>query len=280
MTPARRASNEPARAAMIRRFGDMKNFGIAATDGDLGSFEDFHFDDVSWTVRHLVVDTGSWLPGRHVLLSPRSITGIAGGARHLVTNLTRRQVQDSPGVDTSRPVSRQHEIELSAYYGYPFYWAGPYRWGAAPYPTSVGSEMATRPGDRGGEEGTARGDRHLHSASEVMGYGIAATDGELGHVEDYLIDEESWAIRYLIVDPRSWWPNAHVVVGVDWFTEVSWDTRTVGVSLTRDAVRNAPEWQPERPVDRAWETRLYRHHGREGYWERPADRWLLWPHAA
>ena len=279
--PARRQSNESAAAPMFRRFGSMRESAIAATDGEIGSLADVYFDDTSWTVRHLVVDTGTWLSGRRVLVSPRSILGSDPSGQRLLTNLTRDQVRRSPDVSQDRPVSRQYEIELAGHYGYPFYWTGPYRWGTTPSPMALDATVpppaaaprATQPPD------AERGDPHLHSATEVVGYGIDATDGELGHVEDYLIDEGTWAIRYLIVDPRNWWPNAHVVVGVDWLTGVSWERRTVGVDMTREAVRNAPEWRPETVIDRNWEMQLHGYHGRSGYWERPEAHWR-WPHAA
>jgi sporulation protein YlmC with PRC-barrel domain len=272
--------DEPARAPMMRRFGGLKGYAITTTEGDVGTFEDFLFDETSWTVRQLVVDTGSWLSGRRVLLSPRSIAGIEDVGRRMMTDLTRRQLEGSPDIDAARPVSRRHEIELAAYYGYPFYWTGPYRWGTSPGPMPFGIESPPRAAGAAADARPSRVEPELHSATDVIGYGIAAADGELGHVEDYLVDEESWAIRYLIVDPRNWWPNAHVIVGVEWFTDVSWERRTVGVDMTRDAVRKAPEWRPEQSVERDWETRLHRHHGRPGYWERPADRWLVYPYAA
>jgi sporulation protein YlmC with PRC-barrel domain len=267
---------------MLRRFGSMKGYAIAATDGELGSFEDFYFDDASWTVRHLVVDTGTWLSGRRVLLSPRSIIGVDPSGQRFLTNLTRAQVEGSPDAGREQRVSRHHEIELAAYYGYPFYWSGPHRWGATSHPMPVDAALlppaATAPsGPSLADEEAARGDLSLRNAVDVIGYGIEATDGELGHVEDYVIDEESWAIRYLIVDPRNWWPNAHVLIGVDWLLAVDWERRTVGVAVTREAVRNAPEWRPETVVDRDLETRLHGHYGRSGYWERP-DR--IFPYAA
>jgi uncharacterized protein YrrD len=275
-------ASETARAPLLRRFGSMKGYAVSASDGELGSFQNFYFDDASWTVRHLVIDTGTWLRGRRVLLSPRSIVGIDTTGGRLVTNLTRAQVEGSPDIDTARPVSRQHEIDLAGYYGYPLYWGGPYRWGVAPYPMLDIPPLApaSQPAEPRRAQGAGQGgDPHLRSATEVIGYGIEATDGELGHVEDYLIDEAGWAIRYLMVDPRNWWPNANVLIGVDWLTGVSWERRTVRVDMTREAVRNAPEWRPEAAVDRDWERRLHQHHGRSGYWERPLDRWQ-WPFAA
>ena len=276
-----RQGDQTAAAPMLRRFGDLRSYTIGATDGDIGTVDDVYLDDLSWTVRYVVADTGGWLSGRKVLLSPASLRGIDGPGGRVLSNLTRRQVEASPSIDTQKPVSRQHEAELLSYYGYSPYWAGPYRWGPLAYPyagegllppmadvpreSSVAEDLAAR-------EHQSR-DEHLHSAREVTGYGIRATDGELGHVEDLLIDEQDWAIRYLIVDPRSWWPGPHVLIGVDWIRGVSWNDSTVDVEVSRDAVRGAPRFEPTGPFGRDEERRFYGYYGRPGYWERDPDSW-------
>lgn len=289
---AEQTRDEPAGGAapMLRPFDELRRYTIGAVDGDIGSVQDAYFDDASWTIRYLVVDTGSWLPGRQVLLSPRALTAIDPTGERIATNLTTQQVRDAPAVDTARPVSRQHEAELGSYYGHPAYWAGPYRWGLTPYPFATASppprpsEMAAR----GAEE--RRPDPHLRSVREVHGYGLAATDGSLGHVEDVLVDEASWAIRYFVVDPRSWWPGPHVVLPTEWITAVSWPERAVHVDVTREAVRSAPQYVPpdeappadvpRGPLSRDDERRLYGHYGREGYWERDPRVWTMLPPAA
>ena len=280
-----RRNDEIAAAPMLRRFTDLQRFTIGASDGDVGTVEDVYFDDISWTVRYLVVDTGTWLSGRKVLVSPAAIREVDGAGDRLITALTRGQIESSPSIDTAKPVSRQQETELLTYYGHAPYWAGPYRWGAstiayplvpplagAPPPSRTDEEMAAR-------ERASR-DEHLRSAHAVRGYGIRATDGELGHVEDYLIAEQEWAIRYLIVDPRSWWPGPHVIVGIDWIRGVSWEDTTVEVDVTREAVRNAPRYESTSPFSRGEETRLYTHHGRPGYWDRRPEFWMHYPPAA
>jgi hypothetical protein len=282
-------SEQSGAARPLWRVEDLKGLTVGARDGDIGSVETVYFEDLSWTLRYFVVDTGGWLPGREVLIAPRSIERIDGIGRRLVTNLTKDQVRNSPEIDTRKPVSRQHEIAFYDYYEYPYYWTGPYRWGlwpdtwAAPLAppvapfgpegrsAAVAEELAAR------ERATA--DPHLRSAGEVSGYGIEATDGSLGHVEDFLVEEQSWAIRYLIVDPQSWWPGKHVVISPDWITRVDWDESKVHVSVTREAVRNAPEYDPAGPVEREWEARLYGHYGRSGYWDRSAEAWRLPPAA-
>lgn len=247
---SQRPGTETAAAPVLRRFTDLCRHTIQASDGDVGRVEDVYFDDHSWTVRYLVVDTGTWLSGRKVLVSPAAIRGLDAAAARVQTGLTRRQVEESPSIDTAKPVSRQHETALHSYYGYEPYWAGPDRWGsyAYPYPLLQAGVLPPNQGSpsesRVAEELAARErqdqDPHLRSARAVTGYSIRATDGDLGHVEDFLIDERDWAIRHLVVDPRSWWPGPHVLVDPEWIRSVSWEDETVEVDVTREAVRRAP----------------------------------------
>jgi len=288
MTRDRR--DESPAAPMLRRADDLREHTIGATDGDIGTVEDVYFDDLSWTVRYLVVDTGGWLSGRKVLLSPPSFRGVDDAGRRIETALTRRQVEESPSIDTAKPVSRQHETALGAHYGYGAYWSGPYRWGAfaypypllhagvlppvteSPYENRVAEELAAR--ERENE------DPHLRSARAVKGYGIRATDGDLGHVEDFLLDTQDWAIRYLVVDPRSWWPGPHVLIATDWIRGVSWNDSVVEVDVTREAVRGARRYDARGTFGRPDEISWYAEHRRPGYWERPADAWRHSPPAA
>jgi hypothetical protein len=257
---------------MLRRFGSFVGAGVEATDGPIGVIHDLYFDDASWTVRHIVVDTGGWLNGRHVLISPATMTGTDPTGQRFLTALRRQQVERSPEVDIEAPLSRREEAELAAYYGLPPYWAGPYRWGTDPHPAAALDPVR--------DTVEVTGEPILHSARSVEGYGIKASDGELGHVEDFLIDEESWAIRYLLVDPRNWWPGPHVLIAADWIGEVDWNAGTVSVHMSREKVQNAPEWRPEDRIDRDYERRLHGYYGRPGYWDQPPDRWMLWPPAA
>jgi sporulation protein YlmC with PRC-barrel domain len=255
---------------MLRTAGELKGVTIDATDGDIGSVQDLYFDDHTWTVRYLVVDTGTWLPGRQVLISPFAFQVVPGASR-LRTSLTKEQVRNSPSVESDRPVDRQREIEFSQYYGYPHYWAGPYRWGELAYPALP---VAPQPiaVDREVEEMIAReresADPHLRSARDVMGYYIQATDGDLGHVEDFLVDADTWAIRYSIVDTRNWLPGRKVLVSPEWIQRVSWEESKVYVDLSKRHIEAAPEFDPSIPLAREHEERLYTHLGRAKYWER------------
>ncbi len=243
----------------------IQGYPIRATDGEIGRVVDALFDDRDWIVRDLVVDTGGWLGGREVLVSPVALGPIDAREGTIAAALTRTQVAGSPRVDARKPVSRQAQAVFLRPYGSPP--AG------APSPA-----LAPRLRPPGGPELTPaeaevlareqeEQDPHLRSAREVIDYALAATDGEVGHVEDHLIDDRSWTIRWLVVDTTNWWPGGHVLFSPMWVRSVSWDESRVAVDLDRERIRGAPAFDPRRPVDRALEARLVRHYGREGYWE-------------
>lgn len=258
----------PIEPTVLRSTNDLRGYTIHATDGDIGKIDQFLFDDETWTIRYLVVNTGNWLQERLVLISPLSLGQPNWERQTLDVNLTREQVKNSPDIATDQPVSRQQEIELFRHYNYPIYWGGTGLWGASMYPTYPGYATPVVPEEdpnRAGE--TEPGDPHLRGTKEVTGYHIRARDGEIGHVEDFVIDDTSWAIRYMVVDTRNWFPGKKVLVSPRWIEAVSWAERIVAVDLTRDAIKQSPEYDPSTLLNREYETRLYRHYGRSAYWE-------------
>ncbi len=270
---------------MLRTTKDMNGFAIRATDGEIGEVSDFYFDDDSWVVRYLVVDTGSWLLDRRVLISPLSLGIPRWDEKLLPVSLTMAQVRDSPDVDTQRPVSRQHEIQWLGYYGYPYYWEGAGLWGGGLYPYmmqpdlggfSSGLESNLPAADRGYARAAAarhaKDDVHLRSCKAVIDYHVHATDGDIGHVKGMLVDEESWAIRYLIVSTSNWWLGHSVLVAPTWIDDVSWDESKVYVGLTREQIRDAPAYDPAVMVSREEEIGMFDYYGRTGYWSREPTR--------
>lgn len=253
---------------MLRKLTDLRGYAIQATDDFIGTVSDFYFDDEDWGVRYLVVDTGKWLSGRKVLISPLAIGPPDSMTRVLPVSLTKAQVEGSPDIDTRKPVSRQHEAEYFRYYGYPYYWGGAGLWGMGGYPGSLTTQ------DRIKEDLKAHAthatpaadDCHLRSSNAVIGYQIKATDGDIGHLEDLLVDDYTWAIRYLIVGTSNWWGGQHVLVAAAWIKDVSWPEATVSVELTRQSVKDAPPYNSSVEVDRPREQDLYEHYGRPAYW--------------
>jgi hypothetical protein len=208
--------------AMLRSLNELLKYKIHATDGDLGGVSDFYFDDQQWVTRYMVVDTGHWLPGRQVLISPVSISDVRWNDRHVIVNLTKEQVKNSPSVDTDKPVSRQMEERVLSYYAWPLYWEN---YGGPRLPQEVGaSPSATQ---------VTTADPALRSARQITGHRIHASDGEIGHIEDFLCDDQDWTIRYVVANTGNWIAGKKVVIAPIWIGWFDWANSRAYVDLTR-----------------------------------------------
>jgi sporulation protein YlmC with PRC-barrel domain len=243
---------------MQHSIGSIIGYAIRATDGDLGKVDEFYFDDETWTTRYIVVETGNWLSGRKVLISPVAFGKLESESRTILVNLTCAQVSSSPDIDTQRPIYRQHEAELNEHYQWP--WRGGYggTFGTTPLPLSGDDLFAEQEDSASGR----REDPHLRSSRQVTGYHIHAADGEIGHVEDFIIDDENWAIRLLVVDTRNWLPGKKVLLSPHWINRVEWADSSVHFDLTRESIKNSPEFDPAKTVYRDYEADLCDHYGR------------------
>lgn len=234
---------------MLRLIDHLKGMSIGATDGEIGTVKDAYFSDDDWTVRYLVVATGGWLASRKVLITPQSIRDLDWEHRRIDVELSREQVRKSPDIDTDKPVSRQNETSIYDYYGYPYYWSGPFLWGPVPFPSSTGNVGAEEEAAQRRRRELESYDPHLRSTNVVTGYHIEATDGSLGHVEDFIYDDRSWTIESLVVDTRNWLPGRHVLIGTADVRGVSWAERAAQVDLTREAVRARPEFDRTQMIE-------------------------------
>jgi len=239
---------------MLFSFETLRGYGIHATDGDIGSVRDVYFEDTSSIVRYLVVDTGGWLAGRRVLLAPAAVGAVDHQGQAISTGLTRRQVEESPGAETDQPVSRQHEEALYRHYGWDPYWYGAAAYGIAPYwggmglaavPPAVPESTVER--DLAAAE-RGRRNPHLRSAREVVGYYVGASDGDIGHVEDLLIDDADWHIRELVIDTRNWLPGKKVLVSPERLRSVDWAEQHIVLDMTRADVKASPEYDATAPA--------------------------------
>ncbi|NTW02580.1 MAG: PRC-barrel domain containing protein [Oscillochloris sp.] len=251
---------------MLRDISDIRGLKIRATDDEIGRVNEFFFDDEHWTIRYMVVNTGNWLLGNSVLISPRSIQAIDWNNRRVEVNLTRQQVKDAPNIVTSQPVSRQMELAHASYYNYEPYWAGPGLWGGTSVPFAASySSLPMAATEREFESYQSPSDSHLRSTDEVADYHICAIDGEIGHVDDFIMDDASWTMRYVVIDTRNWWPGKRVLIAPDWISEVNWNDRTVDVDLAYNAIKSAPEYKSGQ-ISREYEDSLYRYYQRPIYW--------------
>ena len=268
---------------MLRSVKELERYSISATDGTIGKVSDFYFDDIAWTIRYLVVETGSWLSRRKVLISPISIDRSNWEEKLLSVSISKDQVRNSPDIDTHRPVSRQHEMTYLGYYGYPYYWGGTGLWGQGPYPAMLSGigyggtdsefrqaqALAARDAAEAAADSHHNDDPHLRSCTAVAEYHVHGNDGDIGHVQGFLLDEESWAIRYLIVNTSNWWLGHQVLIAPDWIADVGWAAAMVSIDLSRAQIQSAPPYDPDAEPNRAMETGLYRHYGRSAYWPHP-----------
>lgn len=254
---------------MLRKTKELRGYRLGARDGEIGHLEDFYFDDHTWTVRYLVADTGNWLPHRKVLLSPFAVTGIHSSPHKTVeVNLTKKQIEDSPSIEAHKPISRQFEIKYFQYYRWPYYWPGPLLWGPLEFP---GAYMPTMSAAQVHPDPLAQGeDSHLRSMNEIAGfhgYQLQGLDQPFGHVEQFILDDQCWAIRYLVAETGKWWPGKRVLLAPQWISWVSWSESRVYLDLDRETVRRAPEYDPAREITREYEEQMFEHYNREPYWD-------------
>ncbi|NLF32550.1 MAG: PRC-barrel domain containing protein [Planctomycetes bacterium] len=252
---------------MLRSTQELLKYRLDAADGRIGMVKDLYFDDHTWTIRYFVADTGKWLPGRKVLISPASAGEPDWDAGTLPVALTVRQIEDSPPIESHRPVSRRHETTLAGYYGWPAYWTPV----GVPAGGMVSAAAAAAPPPPEPEE-TEDEDPHLRSVGEVTGYRIHATDGEIGHVEEFFVRTGAWIIRYIGVDTRNWLPARKVLISPAWIDRISWSRGEVFVRAGRDDVRDSPRYDPNEPISPRYEQQLEEHYGRLHRRQEAADR--------
>ena len=249
---------------MFKNLRDVEGYRLSAKDGEIGHVTDLYFDDDCWAVRYLVVATGSWLFGKKVLISPNSVLKVNFDDRCIEVDLSKDQVRKSPDIDAEKPISRQQESEYHLYYNFPPYWGGVALWGRYEQPgTAADAEDAET------AEGTAghpRTSSHLRSAKEVRGYRVVAIDGQVGHVDNFLMEVENWAIRYLVVSTGSWISRHEVLFTPKLVDKVIWAEAQVDVNASRTLIEGAPDYHRGEQIDRVYEEQLFSHYTTHPYW--------------
>lgn len=233
---------------MQKNIDSMLGFSIMAVDGELGKVKDFYFDDETWNIRYIVVQTGSWLLGRKVLISFASVKNINCELSSFMVDLTCDQVRNSPDIDTEKPVYRQHELELHEHYMLPAYWlnAPGVTWGIDTYPVldepDLGREKDEEPPE------SPKGDQHLRSVKQIEGYLIHATDGEIGHVKDFIVEFDSWLITSLVIDTRNLLSGRKVLLPTEKIQRIDWADSEVYINDSRGFIIERPEFDPEKDL--------------------------------
>lgn len=250
---------------MRRNVKSLTGFTIGTTDGEIGKVTDFYFDDETWIVRYLIVETGGWLSGRRVLMAPQAITTPDWDDKIFHVTLTKEQVKASQDIDTSKPVSRQQELALYNHYPWDKYWGGGLWAGGLgttgmmmPVQASVEEAIARK---RAETDTGATDDPHLRSTDTVTGYNIKASDGTIGDVEDFILNDSTWKIDFIKVDTGNWFPGKKVVLSPTLIKAIKWDTAEVAVNATIEQVKASPEYDAEKFLDDAYESVLKNYYG-------------------
>jgi len=245
---------------MYTRLSELKNLKLSARDGDIGRCRDFLFDDQHWAVRYLEVNTSRWLLGRRVLLSPASVGVPDPDDGVLPVDLTKDEIKSAPGLEEHQPVSRQYEAELARHYGHTYYWAGIGVWGVGAFPVDIlQTEEIVSPTEATHAD-EADEEAHLRSAAEVTGYRIHAVDGEIGEVEDFIVEVSDWTIAFAALDTRKWLPGRKVLLPISWATRISWAENSFTVDVSKQAIETAPALHE--PITEEAVAAYFRHFGK------------------
>ena len=246
---------------MKRNIKTLTGFTIGALDGEIGKVNEFYFDDESFTIRYLIAETGNWLSGRKVLISSDALLATDWKHEIFQVNLTINEIKSSPDIDTEKPVSRQEEIKLNQHYPWRSYWEGGL-WAGSMGTTGM-LIPSTLPLDEAINAGTAtdidpsfEGNQHLRSTRKVIGYSIEAHDGEIGKVEDFILDDESWKIDFVVVDTGNWIAGKKVLIAPDLIKEISWSKSVVEVKTSVEIIKNSPEYDFGQPLSMVYTTKL------------------------
>lgn len=258
---------------MLHSADDLKACQIQSIDDDLGTINDLYFDDEAWVIRYLVVATNNWFFKREALISPIALGKLDWLNKKMRVTLSQKQVDDSPDISVHKPVSRQQEIKYFGYYGYPIYWGGGGLWGEGLYPGGLvlaNDQISEQPN---GVKAKAyaqsqNNDPHLRSWEKVKGFVVHGSDGEIGYIRDLLIDDQTFAVRYVVVKANDWWIGHDILVSPQWFNDMDWSDTSVKVNHTRAEVKAAPLYDSSVKMDREWEIAMHKHYEKTGYWHK------------
>jgi len=254
---------------MLKPISSFLGSSVYAKNTLIGKVEDFYFDDQSWAIRYMIVNTGGWLAGKQVLVSPLGIQSGDSDHRRIELNMSPEQVQHSPSINSEMPVSKQQEAEYYDYFHWPYYWHGAGIWGIAPsiedaldrpFPIELRSKEIEQPHN------------HLRDLKEILKYHIRATDRQFGHVNDFMFDDRDWVIRYFVIKSSSWFSTNRTLISTKWIEGIRWEDRVFQVGLHSKKMKGAPQFRPDLPIDRSYENKLHEYYNQPIYWEDQEDR--------
>ncbi len=254
---------------MLLRTSRLEQSHLRARDGRIGKITTFLFDEEQWVLRYIVAKHGFAFFGRRVLISPMSVTGALRDGEAITVGLTRKQVKNAPAADLAQPISRKKEAQFLRYYRVPVYWGGAGLWGGALTPVEAGS-LASAPGLEAEyppeADAETRDESHLRSTREVAGYRVCAPENEVGQITDFVIEDTTWAVRYLRVETDEGVGGGTLFISPHWVREISWIERRVSIDTPLEQLRDVPRVGEGGAPTRDEEERLHEFFGKVRYW--------------
>jgi uncharacterized protein YrrD len=225
---------------MQRNVYSVLGFSLHASDGPIGKVKEFYFDDQSWMLRYLIVETGNWLSNRKVLITPTALVKTLREDGSFPVNLTKEQIRNSPDIDTDKPVSRQQEVELFGYYPWQPYWGSGFYAGGLMDTSGSGLVIDKKMFKESDvDDKHANDDPHLRSTYKLTGYHIYAADGEIGHVSDFVFDDQSWKLIFIVVNTKNWVAKHRVLIPVEDIKEILWLDSEIRLNISLEKVRHS-----------------------------------------
>lgn len=230
---------------MLHSLHRLLGFSIGAIDGEIGHVKDFCFDDNTWTIRYLVVETGNWLFGRKVLISPVALLQPDWDKKSFPVNLTKEQVQSSPDISLNHPLSAEQTERLSSHYSWPYQeesgigfmttgMVGGVVAPGIPLDERISDELHHHPSAESGE-------RHLHAVKHTTRFDIHASDGVIGEASDFLIDE-NWRIQSIVAETGSWFSGKKLLLNVSNIQRVEWETSAIYYSDSLATLKSSQDF--------------------------------------
>ncbi len=245
---------------MLRSLSEIIGYLVYSGQSRIGKCKDVIFDDQKWTTRYIDVDTGTWLPGRRVLLSPLSLQEPNHVNQIIKTSLMAKEIEEAPNLEDDAPVSKYWEDKYYSHFGWPPYYKGGALWG----PTNTPRDLLIQLKEENSPEDNQR---FLRSIREVNGYKLSCKEDEFGQVSDFIVDSQNWAIRYIVVETHRWIPGEKVLISPDWVENIDWPNRQMDFNLTKREIVNSPKFNSREPINKVYELQLYDYYGRPKYWE-------------
>jgi hypothetical protein len=270
---AGRHTGDPARMHGCQRkkvgemFYEMKSFkkySLCGLDGSIGKVKDVLFNDQKWDVRYLVADTGNWLRERQILIKPEFLASVDHDLHCITVKLTRKQIEDSPPLSSDKPVNCQYDKEYNRFFGF--------MEGLNSLPImKSGKTDLDRQSEEEILEDERSWDQHLRSLSASTGLVIEAMDGEVGSIEDFIVEDKNWNVRYLVIKTLKWWPGKKLLVSPQWITMINWGTSKLFVNINREPFKELQEYTSLDVLTRDYEIKLHKLCSRDGYWTDSTD---------